>query len=309
MNVLDQRLGDRFAAYNADCVEVVSALPTASIDLSVYSPPFSNLYIYSDSERDMGNCASDAEFIEQYGFVLRELYRVTRPGRLSAVHVKDLVYYKSQEGSAGLRDFSGAVIRAHLEAGFDFHSRITIWRDPVREMQKTKAHGLLYKTLRTDASHTRQGLPEYMLVFRRWPDGEPEEALQRPILHDREDFPLEQWQRWASPVWMDTRETDVLNVAVAREDRDEKHICPMPLDLTERAVILWSNPGDTVLSPYMGIGSEGVVALRNRRRFIGAELKGTYFRQAVRQLDDADRSSAFGTVLEPTAAAQAGEAA
>lgn len=298
MNVLDQRIGERFAAYHADCVEIVSALPAASVDLSVYSPPFSSLYIYSDSERDMGNCSSDVEFIEQYSFVLREIYRVTRPGRLSAVHVKDLVYYRNQGGTAGLRDFSGMVIRAHQEAGFDFHSRVTIWRDPVREMQKTKAHGLLYKTLRTDGSHTRQGLPEYLLIFRRWPESEAEEALQRPIQRDAADFPLEQWQRWASPVWMDTDETNVLNVQVAREDRDEKHICPMPLDLTERAVVLWSNPGETVLSPYMGIGSEGVVALRNQRRFIGAELKDTYFRQAVRHLVDTERSTAFGTVLK-----------
>lgn len=298
MQVLNQHHSDRFAAYHADCVEVVSALPTASIDLSVYSPPFSSLYIYSDSERDMGNCSSDVEFIEQYSFVLRELHRVTRPGRLSAVHVKDLVYYRNQGGTAGLRDFTGMVIKAHQDAGFDFHCRITIRRSPVREMQKTKAHGLLYKTVRTDASHTRVGMPEYLLVFRRWPENEAEEDLQRPILHDRADFPLEIWQQWAEPVWMDTDETNVLNVTVAREDRDEKHICPMPLDLSERAVVLWSNKGDTVLSPYMGIGSEGVTSLRNGRRFIGAELKEAYFRQAVRHLADAENTSAFGNMLD-----------
>lgn len=290
---LNEAHGDRWSAYHADCVDLVRQLPDGSVDLSVYSPPFAGLYIYNDSVADMGNCASDDEFLRHYGYLASELYRVTRPGRLVAVHCKDLVYYRTQmrggKATAGIRDFPGALIRAHEAAGFDFHSRITIWRCPVREMTKTKAHGLLYKQLRGDASFSRQGLPEYFVIFRKWA-AEGEEV--RPVTHTFESFPLPQWQEWASPVWMSTRETDVLNVDAARAPGDERHICPMPLDLTERVVTMWSNPNDVVLSPFMGIGSEGVVALRLRRRFIGVELKDSYFRQAARYLDQADRSSA-----------------
>lgn len=285
---LNDRQGARFAAYHGDCVDVVRQLPDDSVGLSVYSPPFSGLYIYNDSEADMGNCSDDAEFFAHYRFLVAELYRVTVPGRLVAVHCKDLVYYRTQRGTAGLRDFPGDLIRAHTAAGFDFHSRITIRRCPVREMTKTKAHGLLYKQLRADSSFSRQGLPEYFVVFRKWAK-EGEEP--RPISHTPDDFPLSQWQSYADPVWTDTRETDVLNSEAARAPGDEKHICPMPLDITERVVRLWSNPGDVVLSPFMGIGSEGVVALRCGRRFIGVELKDSYFAQACRYLETEDRQS------------------
>lgn len=285
--------GEGWVAYHGDCVDVVRQLPDRSIGFSVYSPPFAGLYIYNDSVADMGNCADDAEFMAHYAFLARELHRVTKPGRLVAVHCKDLVYYRTQRRggreTAGLRDFPGALVRAHEDAGFDFHSRVTIWRCPVREMTKTKAHGLLYKQLRADSTFSRQGLPEYFLVFRRWAT-EGEEA--DPVSHTADSFPLDQWQEWASPVWTTTRETDVLNVEAARAPGDEKHICPMPLDLTWRAVTLWSNPGDVVLSPFMGIGSEGVVSLRCKRRFVGVELKDSYFRQACRYLDQADRSAA-----------------
>ncbi|HLH51728.1 MAG TPA: site-specific DNA-methyltransferase [Roseiarcus sp.] len=296
---LGEAHGSRFAAYWGDCVDIVRQFPDASIGFSVYSPPFSGLYIYNDSVADMGNCASDEEFIAHYRFLVREIYRVTKPGRLVAVHCKDLVYYRTQRGTAGLRDFPGDLIRAHTEAGFDFHSRVTIWRCPVREMTKTKAHGLLYKQLRADSSFSRQGLPEYLVVFRKWAaEGEAVE----PVTHAPEEFPLPQWQEWASPVWMTTRETDVLNADAARAPGDEKHICPMPLDLTRRAIALWSNPGDTVLSPFMGIGSEGVAALRLKRRFIGVELKESYFRQAARYLDWTDRASEglFDRIVEAT---------
>lgn len=271
--------GDRWAAYLGDCVDVIAQLPDASVDFSVYSPPFSGLYIYNDSAADMGNSASDAEFFEQYRHLARELFRVMRPGRCIAIHCKDLVYYQNQGGTAGLRDFPGALIHEHVAAGFDFHSRITVWRCPVREMTKTKARGLLYKQLRADASYSRQGLAEYIVVMRRWPTSEAESAAISPVTHTTDDFPLPQWQEWASPVWMDTRETDVLNAE--RDERDEKHICPLPLDLIHRCVHMWSNPGDTVLSPFMGIGSEGYVSLKNGRRFIGVELKESYWKQAV----------------------------
>ncbi|MBS7789244.1 site-specific DNA-methyltransferase [Roseococcus sp. SDR] len=287
VDCLNASYGDRFAAYHGDCVEVISQLPDASVHLSVFSPPFSGLYVYSDSIADMGNSADDEEFFKHYSFLARQLYRVTKPGRLCVVHCKDLVLYKTQTGfDAGLRDFPGMLVAAHKEAGWTFHSRITVWRCPVREMTKTKAHGLLYKQLRTDSTFSRQGLPEYMMVFRKW--AREEDAIE-PVTHTAEDFPLEQWQKYASPVWMDTRETNVLNAI--RAPGDEKHICPLPLDLIERSIKLYSNPNDVVLSPFMGIGSEGYGALKAGRRFIGTELKEEYWRQATRHLTSAEQNA------------------
>lgn len=275
---------DRFVAWHGDCVDVLRQLPDRCIDFSVFSPPFSGLYIYGDSRCDMGNSCSHEEFFEHYRFFVAELFRTLRPGRLVAVHCKDLVYYRTQKTTAGLYDFPGALVRAHVEAGFDFHSRTTIWRSPVREMTKTKAHGLLYKQLRADSTFSRQGLPEYLLWFRRWAR-EGEEI--RPVTHTHASFPLSQWQEWASPVWMETRETDVLHDYRAPDD--EKHICPLPLDLITRCVILGSNQDEAVLSPFMGIGSEGHVALREGRRFVGIELKREYWEQSVRNLREAER--------------------
>jgi DNA modification methylase len=275
--------GDDWAAYQGDCVSVIKQLPDSCVDFSVYSPPFAGLYIYNDSAADMGNSADDAEFFKHYQFLADELFRVMRPGRIVAVHCKDLVYYKNSSGTAGLRDFPGGLIRSHIQAGFDYHSRVTVWRCPVREMTKTKAHGLLYKQLRADSSFSRQGLPEYLVIFRKWAEEGDEIA---PVTHTHEDFPLDDWQKYASPVWDDMRETDVLN-AVGRTPEDEKHICPLPLDIISRSLRLWSNEGDTVLSPFMGIGSEGYMALKARRRFIGVELKESYFRQACEYLQGA----------------------
>ncbi|TIP70351.1 MAG: site-specific DNA-methyltransferase [Mesorhizobium sp.] len=304
-NVLDQAEGRSWSAFNSDCVPFTAALPENSIDFSVYSPPFSSLYIYSESVADMGNCANDAEFFEQYRFLVREKFRVTRPGRMTAIHVKDLVYYQnsSERGTSGLRPFSDDCTRIHIEEGWDFHSRITIWRDPVREMQKTKAHGLLWKTLRADSTFSRMGLPEYLLVFRKWAkDGE--EA--KPVTHTKQTFPVEEWQNYASPVWnyprQDLPETDVLNVKVARSDKDEKHLCPMPLNITRRALRMWSSRGDVVFSPFMGIGSEGVVSMEEGRRFIGTELNPAYFRQSVKNLADAENSGALGDLFQAEAA-------
>ena len=286
MQCLGEHHGEKFSAYHGDCVDVVRQLPDASVGFSVYSPPFSGLYIYNDSAADMGNSATDDEFLDHYSFLCGELFRAMKPGRLVAVHCKDLVYYKTQRGTAGLRDFPGMLVRAHQKAGFDFHSRVTIWRDPVREMTKTKAHGLLYKQLRADASFSRQGLPEYFVVFRKWAK---EDEIVDPVTHTKESFPLDRWQQWASPVWFDTRETDVLNARAGTSPEDEKHICPLALDLIERAVTMWSNPGDVVLSPFMGIGSEGVTALKLGRKFVGVELKQSYFRQACRYIDAQDK--------------------
>ena len=295
---LGSKIGERFAAYWGDCIDVLRQMPDNSVDFSVYSPPFAGLYIYNDSVADIGNCADDAEFAEHYRFLVPELFRVLRPGRIVAVHCKDLVYYRTQRSTAGLRDFPGDLIRAHTEAGFDFHSRITIWRCPVREMTKTKAHGLLYKQLRADSTFSRQGLPEYYVVFRKWAK-EGDEPIA--VTHTKDDFPLPQWQEWASPVWMDTRETNVLGAQ--RDPRDEKHICAMPLDLIERAILLWSNPGDVVLDPFGGIGSTGVTALKHNRRVVSVELKESYFRQAARAYSEAERIAISGTLFDTKAAA------
>jgi DNA modification methylase len=284
VKVLAKKVTDRFSAFHADCVEVVSELPTDSVGFSIYSPPFAHLFIYSDSERDMGNVKNEAEFFTQYQFLLSELHRATKPGRLTAVHCSDLPRTKSTHGEIGLYDMPGDIIRAHLAVGWTYHSRICIWKDPVVEMQRTKALGLLYKQLQKDSTRSRQGMPDYVLVFRKTLG---DEKGSDPVAQDATHFPVDQWQRWASPVWMDINQTNVLNCAAAREQADEKHICPLQLDLIERAIRLWSNPGDVVLSPFMGIGSEGTVALKAGRRFVGIELKESYFKQACKFLDNA----------------------
>lgn len=286
IKVLDEAHGDAWAAYHADCVDLMRQMPSNSVDLSVYSPPYANLYTYGDSELDMGNCVDDSEFLEHYRFAVDELYRVMRPGRVVCVECKDLVDYAGscKTGMAGLRDFPGELVRIHKAAGFSWHSRVTIWRNPVTEMQKTKAHGLLYKQLRTDSTFSRMGMPVYVLMFRKWALDDEAREFVKPVPHTSDSFGLDQWQRWASPVWSDVDFTDVLPVHAAREEKDEKHMCPMPLDVIRRCVGLYSNPGDTVLSPFMGIGSEGHVALSEGRRFVGAELKASYFKQAVANL-------------------------
>lgn len=322
--VLDQEKGEGWAAYNADCVTFSEGLPDNCIDLSVYSPPFSSLYVYGESVADMGNVASDDEFFEQYRYMVREKYRVTRPGRLSAIHVKDLVYYQnsSEDGSAGIRPFSDGCNRVHIEEGWTLHCRITIYRDPVLERAKHNPHGLLWKTFQKDASFCRVGMPEYLLVYRKW--AKPgEEGQVRPVEHPKTQVPLEEWQDLASPVWRSDdldialpygsmvwslqepgrgdgalRATDVLNVEAGRDPNAERHICPMPLNITDRALRLWTNPGDTVFSPFMGIGSEGVAALRQGRRFVGAELNPEYWRAACRNMADPNKTRKTGSLLE-----------
>ena len=277
--------GNNWRLFNGDCVRVARSMESNSVDFSVYSPPFASLYIYSSDAQDMGNCQSDEEFMEHYKFLIREIYRVTKPGCLSAVHCKNLVNYTGRDGKAGLRDFRGEIIRAHIEEDWAYHSEITIWKDPVIEMQRTKAQGLLYKQLRQNSKYTRMGMAEYLMIFRKW--GEVEEMKENPVTHTHESFPLDRWQEWASPVWMDINQTNVLNKQCARDNADEKHICPLQLDVIERAVELWSNPGDLVYSPFTGIGSEGYQSLKMDRRFIGSELKESYFRQACQNLSNA----------------------
>ena len=281
VDCLNQVQGEGWSAYHGDCVSVLSQFPDACIDFSVYSPPFGSLFVYSDSAADMGNSSSDGEFAEHYAFLVREKFRLTKPGRLTAVHCSDLPMTKWKDGAVGVKDFSGDIIRIHQDAGWIYHSRRTIWKCPVVEMTRTKHVGLLYKQLRSDSSKSRGGMPDYLLTFIK--PGEKQE----PITHESADFPVQQWQEWASPVWMDIQQTNVLNVKVARSEKDEKHLCPLQLDLIERALVLWSNPGDVVLSPFMGIGSEGYQALKAGRKFIGTELKEAYFRQACENLKGA----------------------
>lgn len=287
--VLNEYITDRVAFYNADAVSALRGVPDNSVHLTVSSPPFSHLYCYSDSECDMGNSADDAEFFRHFGYLIPELFRVTVPGRLAAIHCKQLVDYAGSSGRAGLRDFRGDVIRAMEAGGWKYHSEVCIWTDPVKEMQKTKANGLLYKTIRRDASFSRQGLAEYLCLFRKWPVGEAESLLAEPVIHTREGFPLETWQRYASPVWFDLDQKEVLNVAIARDNADEKHLCPFSLDLVRRSVDLWSNPGDVVCDPFAGVGSVGKVALDMGRRFVGTELKPSYFATGVGNLERAVR--------------------
>lgn len=297
MNVNDQAIGTDYVIYQGDCVSVAKQLPSNSVDLTVYSPPFSNLYVYGDSMLDMGNSADDNEFFEHYDFLIRELYRLTKPGRISAVHCKQLVNYKHSSGMAGLRDFRGEIIRRHVAAGWAYHSEVCIWTDPVLEMQRTKSHGLLYKQLRADSTFSRQGLPEYVCFFRKWA-ADAEEV--EPVTHTREEFPLDQWQQWASPVWMDIRRGDVLNKEEVKEEKDEKHIAPLQLSVIERAIGLYTNPGDVVLSPFAGIGSEIYQALRMRRRGVGIELKPAYWTRAVihanRALEERTQRTLFDMV-------------
>ena len=288
MPCIDEKVTEKFSLYRGDCVDVLRDLPDASIGFSVFSPPFASLYTYSDDDRDMGNCRGADEFDEHFRFLTEELHRVIMPGRLVAMHCMDLPLSKMRDGHIGLRDFRGQLIRAMQDAGFVYHSQVTIWKDPVTAMQRTKALGLLYMQLKKDSGRSRQGIPDYLVVFRK-PGVNPE-----PISHDPDDFPVTLWQRYASPVWMDIDQSDTLQYRSAREHDDERHICPLQLGVIRRALKLWSNPGDVVLSPFAGIGSEGVVALEMGRRFVGVELKGSYYRQALANLTDrAQQQSLF----------------
>jgi len=289
---LASEAGRDWSIYHGDCVEVLKQLPDDSLDMAVYSPPFANLYTYSDTPRDMGNCNDDEQFYTHYRHLVVELLRTLRPGRLAAVHCSDLPSFKYKHGEVGLRDFSGELIRIHCESGFVYHSRITVWKCPVTEMQRTKALGLLYKQIKKDSTRSRVGMPDYVLIFRKGCEAAVVPVEQRPAA-----FPVEQWQEWASPVWMDIDQTDVLNVRRAREPDDERHMCPLQLGLIERLITLYSNPGEVVLSPFTGVGSEGVGALRLDRKFIGVELKESYFTRAAINLareEGAEQIKLFG---------------
>lgn len=286
-----------FRAIHGDCVEEVAKLPTDSIDFSIFSPPFAELYVYSDDIRDMGNCQDYEEFFVHFQFLVKELARVVKSGRLVAVHCMDLPAMKGKDGYIGLKDFSGMLIQSFQKEGFIYHDRITIWKSPVVEMTRTKSIGLLHKTIKKDSSMSRTGIPDYILVFRNAGDN------LVPITHQDTDekqenyLPVSLWQKYAEPVWYDINYSDTLQYTSARDEKDEKHICPLQLETIRRCLHLWSNEGETVLSPFGGIGSEGHESLRLKRNFIGIELKPSYFHQMQRNLqrmiDDLNQTTLF----------------
>lgn len=276
---------DHYTLYLGDSVELVNELKDNSIGLSVFSPPFAQLYTYSNSDRDMGNSKNYDEFFIHFKFLAERLFNKTMPGRHVVMHCQDIPAMKERDGYIGLKDFPADLRRLFENAGFIYHSKVTIWKDPVVEMQRTKALGLLHKQIRKDSSMSRVGLPDYLIVMRK-PGVNPE-----PIEHDHQNFPVDKWQEYASPVWMDINQSSTLQRQSAREDKDEKHICPLQLDVIERAIELWSKPGDLVFSPFMGIGSEGFMAIKMKRKFTGIELKESYFRQAVKNIELADEQA------------------
>lgn len=257
---------------HGDCVEQIAHVKDESVGFIVFSPPFADLYTYSDDFRDMGNAKDYNEFKEHFGFLVPELFRVLKQGRNVAVHCMDLPIQKGKEGYIGLRDFSGMLLIMFADAGFIYHSRITIWKNPVTEMQRTKALGLLHKQLKKDSTMSRVGIPDYVLIFRK--DGDRADPVNCTINVDT-------WQKWASPVWMDIDYGDTLNARDGRDEKDEKHICPLQLPTIERLIGLYSNEGDTVFTPFMGVGSEVYQAIKMNRKGVGIELKESYFNTAV----------------------------
>lgn len=274
MNCIDQVVTDDYALYHGDCVEVLRGLPDASVGYSIFSPPFASLYTYSNSPRDMGNVRSDAEFFEHFDYLIAELRRVIKPGRNVSFHCMDMPSSKERDGVIGLKDFPGDLLRAFQRHGFVFHAKATIWKDPVTAMTRTKALGLLHKSIRERSEMTRMGIPDYLITVRA--PGESEH-----VTHTAEEFPVSLWQQIASPVWMDINPSDTLQFRSARDHDDERHICPLQLEVIRRGVLLWTNPGDIVLTPFGGIGSEAYVAVEMGRRAVAVELKDSYYRQMV----------------------------
>lgn len=285
MDILNKTITDKYALYNADTCEAITMLPDNSIGLSVFSPPFSQLYTYSNSDRDLGNSRNDDEFYTHFEFIVMELYRIMMVGRVVAIHCMQIPAMKERDGYIGIKDFRGDLIRLFQKCGFIFHGEVTIWKDPVVEMQRTKALGLLHKQLKKDSSRTRMGLPDYIVFMRK--DGDNPE----PITHTNESFPVDLWQDYASPVWREfaspvwwnINQSDTLNRMFA-DAESEKHICPLQLPVIERCVKLYSNEGDTVFTPFMGIGSEVYQSVKMNRKAIGIELKPEYYNQAVLNL-------------------------
>jgi len=322
--------GNGWVLHNSDCIEGMHAMPESSVDCAIFSPPFGDLFVYSDSERDLGNAGTGKAFLNQYAFFADALTRVMKPGRMVCVHCTDLPMRKGRDGAIGLQDFSGDLIKAHTDAGLIYHGRATIWKDPVVEMQRTKALGLLYKQIRKDSTMNRVGMPDYMLFFRK--DGDNPDRVEHAAPGDKEavkiarnwlfemrrqglasdvpddvvlaelvkqaEFDVYDWQKLASPVWMDIRQGNVLKRIKAKND--ERHVCPLQLDVIDRCLRLYSKPGDVVMDPFNGIGSTGYQAVKQFRRYIGFELKPEYADQAGCNLKEAETSKGdlFGVAAE-----------
>ena len=276
---------ENYCLIKGDSCQEIKSIPDDSMDFSIFSPPFSSLFTYSNNICDMGNCDSDDEFFTQYEFLLHDLYRIMKPGRLVAVHTKDLARYKNSSEYTGLYDFTSANHRLFEKVGFKYHSKITIWTDPVLEMQRTKTQRLLYKQLRKDSTYSGVGLPEYLTIFRKW-EGSEEDWV--PVTNKTsKNFPLDLWQKWASPVWFDIKRTDVLNNREGTDQGDEKHIAPLQLTVIDRSIKMWTNEGETVFTPFLGIGSEAYMAIKNNRYAVGIELKDSYYDVAVKNCEKA----------------------
>lgn len=277
--VINQTINEKYSLYNGDSCEIIKNIPDNSVHYSIFSPPFADLYVYSNSERDMGNCKTKSEFYEHFKYLIKDLYRVLMPGRLLSFHCMNLPTSKQRDGFIGINDFRGDLIRLFQECGFIYHSEVVIWKDPVIAMQRTKALGLLHKQIKKDSAMCRQGIPDYLVTMRK--PGENPERVE----HTNDSFPVDIWQQYASPVWHDINPSDTLQKTSAREEKDEKHICPLQLDVIRRAINLWTNPNDIVLTPFLGIGSEVYQAVKMGRRGIGIELKESYFNQAVKNCE------------------------
>jgi len=281
MNVLDQVVKDKYAIYNGDSCEFVKGIPDDSIHYTIFSPPFASLYTYSNSDRDMGNSKGDDEFYHHFEYLAKDLYRITMPGRLLSFHCMDLPLMKERDGVIGLKDFPAIIRQVFEDCGFIYHSKVTIWKNPVTEMQRTKALGLLHKQIRKDSTMCRQGIPDYIVTMRK-----PGENPER-VSHTHDSFPVNVWQNYASPVWMDIRQSDTLQRKSARSEKDERHICPLQLEVIQRCIELWTNKNDIVFDPFAGIGSSPYVALTMGRRAIGCELKESYYQQMKGNVEEA----------------------
>lgn len=287
--ITDDAHGDNWRLMLGDSCERLAEIPDNSVDLSVYSPPFASLFTYSPSDRDLGNSSNRAQFIEHFSFILSELLRVTKPGRNSCVHVQQLTTSKAVNGYVGMTDFRGDVIAAHIAAGWIYYGDVTVNKDPQAQAIRTKAHCLMFQTLERDSAANRPALADYLLVFKKPGDNEV------PI---KPDVTRDEWIKWAQPIWWDIRESDTLQYQTAREDADERHICPLQLGFIDRCIRLWSNPGELILSPFAGIGSEGHQAILRGRRFIGCELKPSYWASAVKNLEKAEYEANLPTLFD-----------
>ena len=292
--IVDDASGDMWNLMLGDSCERLADIPDNSIDLSVYSPPFASLFTYSPSDRDLGNSSDRSAFIEHFSFILSEMLRVTKPGRNSCVHVQQITTSKAAHGEIGLTDFRGDVIAAHIAAGWTFYGEVTVNKDPQAQAIRTKAHCLMFATLDRDSAANRPALADYLLIFKK--PGQNEVPVKPDVTRD-------EWIDWAQPIWWNIRESDTLNYQTAKEDADERHICPLQLPFIDRCVRLWSNPGETVLSPFAGIGSEGVMSVKRGRRFIGCELKPSYWASGVKNLTRAEYEAQMPTLLDEIGAA------